>query len=411
MNIIAALFLGTVFGELLFRFPVAQVVSPLLNLIGSVLFLGLLKVAVLPLIACSIFCSLAGMNQGESLKKIGWLSAAFYIGTMLLAVVMGLILVVAIEPGAYLRGMTLDESTAVTVAAADKGLAGLVENLVSLAVPTNFFNALSEGNTLSVIVVTILFSLGYRASIGNQGRLVVISEEVVAVLMYLLNKLLYFTPLAVFCLLAETVSSTGFASFGEAIGWYFLVVILGLALHLLITLNLLYRLFCRDSLFRLFRQVKEAVFTAFSTASSSATLPVTLKVVVEKAKVPKSIANLVLPLGSTVNMDGTALYEAVAVVFLAQVFGIDLTLSQLFLVAITASFAAIGAAGIPSAGLVTMVIVVDTVNKTLTGVQIPIEAVGIILGVDRVLDMARTSVNVVGDIVGCKIVSELSVKD
>jgi len=197
----------------------------------------------------------------------------------------------------------------------------------------------------------------------------------------------------------------------DAIGTYMLCVIAGLLIHALVVLGLICRVFGGCSPFRYMHQMRQALLTALGTDSSSATLPVTIECATENAGVSKRAAGFVLPLGSTINMDGTALYEAVAVVFLAQAYGIDLPLSTLILVAITATLAAVGAAGIPSAGLVTMVIVVDTVNGTLVnmggGQTIPIAAIGLIVGVDRFLDMIRTTVNVWGDAIGAKIIDRI----
>jgi Na+/H+-dicarboxylate symporter len=180
-----------------------------------------------------------------------------------------------------------------------------------------------------------------------------------------------------------------------------LTVVLGLAVHAFVTLPLLLRTIGGVSPKRYFGAVAPALTTAFSTASSSATLPLTLDCVENKAKVPRRISSFVLPLGATINMDGTALYESVAAVFIAQVYGIDLTFSQQFIIFLTATLAAIGAAGIPSAGLITMAIV-------LKAVGLPLEGIGMILAVDRLLDMCRTSVNVWGDTVGCAVVARLS---
>lgn len=404
-----ALLLGAVLGELLFSFPEYAGVLPVMRLLGNTLFLGLLKVAVIPLIALCIFYSIAKLDTGTSLKRLGSFAVAFYFSTMILAVLLGVFLVSIVRPGSYLSEQVSTSDLALDAKVSEQaasGISGLIQNILSLAIPNNAFGALVEGNTLSIIVVSILFALGYRAS-SSSSRLVEAAKEGLDTIMYLLSKLLVFTPVAVFCLIADAVASTGIAAFGEAIGVYFLVVVVGLYLHSVVTLNLALRVFCGEGILSFAAKIKESLLTAFSTASSSATLPVTLKQVVENAKVPQPVANLVLPLGSTINMDGTALYEAVAVVFLAQVFGIDLSFYQLMIVAFTATVAAVGAAGIPSAGLVTMVVVVDTVNSTLSGPQIPIESVGLILGVDRILDMFRTSVNVLGDAVGAKVVASL----
>ncbi|MBU0718062.1 MAG: dicarboxylate/amino acid:cation symporter [Planctomycetes bacterium] len=208
-----------------------------------------------------------------------------------------------------------------------------------------------------------------------------------------------------------TIARIGLGVFAEAIGTYMATVLSGLAIHAFIVLGLTCLIFARANPLKYMHQMRQALMTAMGTDSSSATLPVTIECATEQGGVSKKAAGFVLPLGATINMDGTALYEAVAVVFLAQAYGINLDLGTLILVAITATFAAIGAAGIPSAGLVTMVIVVETVNGTLAATpgspSIPIAAIGLIVGVDRILDMCRTTVNVWGDAVGAKLIDRL----
>jgi len=221
---------------------------------------------------------------------------------------------------------------------------------------------------------------------------------------------LWLTPLAVGSLLAWTVARIGLESFGRAIGTYMLTVTAGLLVHGLVVLPVALWVFTRENPFRLLRQMRSALLTAIGTDSSSATLPVTMECATVNAGISQRTASFVLPLGATINMDGTALYEAVAVVFMAQVHGIDLSLGQLLLVAITATLAAVGAAGIPSAGLVTMVIVINAVNGSLEGLgaaTIPLASIGLILGVDRFLDMLRTAVNVWGDAVAAKVVDRV----
>jgi Na+/H+-dicarboxylate symporter len=203
----------------------------------------------------------------------------------------------------------------------------------------------------------------------------------------------------VFALLAAVVAESGPGIFAN-LGKYMATVLLGLAIHALVTLPILLKLVGGANPKRYFEKVATALTTAFSTASSSATLPLTIDCVETKAKVAPRVSSFVLPLGATINMDGTALYESVAAVFIAQVYGIDLSFGQQVLIFLTATLAAIGAAGIPSAGLVTMAIVLNAVG-------LPLEGIGMILAVDRILDMCRTSVNVWGDTVGCTVVARL----
>jgi Na+/H+-dicarboxylate symporter len=217
--------------------------------------------------------------------------------------------------------------------------------------------------------------------------------------MKLTDWVIQLAPVGVFALLASVVMETGPGIFAN-LGKYMATVLLGLAVHALVTLPLLLRLLGGVNPRKYFEKVASALTTSFSTASSSATLPVTIDCVENKAKISPRVSSFVLPLGATINMDGTALYESVAAVFIAQVYGIDLTIGQQVLIFLTATLAAIGAAGIPSAGLVTMAIVFNAVG-------LPLEGIGMILAVDRILDMCRTSVNVWGDTVGCAVVARM----
>jgi Na+/H+-dicarboxylate symporter len=225
--------------------------------------------------------------------------------------------------------------------------------------------------------------------------------------MKLVEWILWLAPVGVFCLVAWSVARIGSVALLGPLSQYMGTVFVGLLVHGLITLPLVLWAFTRVNPFWYMARMKLALMTAFGTDSSSATLPVTMETAETEGGVSKKASGFVLPLGATINMDGTALYEAVAVVFLFQAFGIDLTGIELIIIVITATLAAIGAAGIPSAGLVTMVIVVEAVNTSLgnTVPHLPLAAVGIILGVDRILDMCRTTVNVWGDAVGAKIIS------
>ena len=225
---------------------------------------------------------------------------------------------------------------------------------------------------------------------------------------------IWITPVGVFLLVAWAVGKVGFQALGGPVGKYIILVVSGLLVHGLVVLPIVLFLFTRRNPYVYMWQMRRALMTAFGTDSSAATLPVTIDCAENEGGCSKRSANFVLPLGATVNMDGTALYEAVAVVFLFQLWGIDLTFSELLIVVITATLAAIGAAGIPSAGTVTMIIVISAVNKGLQGQGaseaqlLPVAAIGVIIGVDRIVDMCRTTVNVWGDAVGAKIISKLA---
>jgi Na+/H+-dicarboxylate symporter len=265
---------------------------------------------------------------------------------------------------------------------------------------------MASGKTLPVIVFFLFFGVVAALS-GERARVLFdVAEALFIVLMRMVEIVLWIAPLGVFCLVASATAKIGLGVFGEAVGVYMLTVIIGLAIHAFIVLPLVVKLVTGHSPVLFFLAMRHALLTAFSTASSTATLPVTIDCATNNAGVKKETAGFVLPLGSTINMDGTALYEAVAVIFLAQAYGVTLGLTQIVLIAITATLAAIGAAGIPSAGLVTMVIVIDVTNQSLGAELIPLAGLGLVLGVDRLLDMIRTTVNVWGDSVGALIIHE-----
>jgi Na+/H+-dicarboxylate symporter len=390
------------------------------SFIGDTIFLGLLKMLIIPLIATSVIVGVTSVGDFRSLGKIGAATLVYYIVTMLIAAAIGLVLVSTIRPGDRISTeereaaeRTYDESADIRadIDRGPKGVMGALENLVRQIIPRNIVSAAAEGQALPVIFFSILFAIALT-TLGDYGKpLIDLIGAAFDAIMKLVHVVIWLTPVGVFALLAWTVARIGLGVFASAIGTYMVTVLTGLAIHAFIVLTLVCWVFARSNPFKYMHHLRQALMTAMGTDSSSATLPVTIECVTENAGVSKKAAGFVLPLGATINMDGTALYEAVAVVFLAQAYGIELDLAILILVAITATMAAIGAAGIPSAGLVTMVIVVDTVNETLAGVpgspQIPIAAIGLIVGVDRLLDMCRTTVNVWGDGVGAKIIDRL----
>jgi len=391
-----------------------------LHFVGDTIFLGLLKMLIIPLIASSVIVGVTSVGDFRELGKIGIATLVYYVATMAIAAAIGLILVTSMRPGDKITSeqreeaqQTYDASAAIQedIEQGPKGVLGAMQNLVSQIIPRNVVRAAADGQALPVIFFSILFAI-VLTTLGEQGRqLAELVGAFFEAIMKLVHVVIWLTPIGVFSLLAWTVARIGLGVFVDAIGAYMLTVMLGLAAHALIVLPVVCWVFARSNPFKYMHQLRQALFTALGTDSSSATLPVTIECATELGGVSKKAAGFVLPLGSTINMDGTALYEAVAVVFLAQAYGIHLEFSTLVLVAITATLAAIGAAGIPSAGLVTMVIVVETVNGTLATTpgspSIPIAAIGLIVGVDRFLDMCRTTVNVWGDAVGAKIIDRI----
>ena len=384
---VAGVVLGFVLGALFPSFSLSFAV------VGE-LFLRALKMVVLPLIVVSIAGAILNMESIEKFKRIGLRALLYYTTTTALAVLTGLLVVILFKPGI---GVSLSGGEVKV-----KEVAFSFKELLISLIPENFFKALVDFNVLAVIVATILFSL---AVLSVEWRRELLLKQVIAELdaslMKLTSWIIKTAPVGVCSLIAGKIASLGGASALKPILYslskYVLTVLTGLSIHALITLPLLYLLFTRKNPYSLIARVREALITAFATASSSATLPITIAVATA-AGIKRQVTRFTLPLGATVNMDGTALYEAVAAVFLAQAYGIELTLPQYLVIFLTATLAAIGAAGIPEAGLITMVLVLESVG-------IPVEGIGIILAFDWFLDRCRTAINVLGDIVGAAIIS------
>jgi Na+/H+-dicarboxylate symporter len=347
-----------------------------------------------------------GLGDVRKLGRPGGYTVLYYLSTTVLAVAVGLIVVNMIQPGVG----TIDEETLAASAAAgqEKATAGadmttwdIVKNLVLMLFTDNLILAAAETQLLPLIIFSIIFA-GMLTTMGT--RVAALTEMIVQIndaLMAFILLLMRVAPLGIFCLVAARFGEANAeGQLGDVIrqtGWYSLTVLIGLAFHSLVTLPLIYYAVTRKNPYRFLVSMAQALLTAFSTASSSATLPVTMETAVVRGGVSQRSTDFVLPLGATINMDGTALYEAVAAIFIAQAIGIELSGLQQLTVAITATLAAIGAAGIPEAGLVTMLIV-------LTAVGLPTEYIGLILSVDWLLDRFRTAVNVFGDAVGAAVV-------
>ena len=404
--------------------------------IGGDIFLNLLKMMVVPLVMASVMNGILGMGDVRKLGKPGGYTILYYLSTTLLAVGLGLVVVNVIQPGvgavdqATLEKLRNEDSPAQAKVKVREALAeatGLDENVIAnafadLPEPTeeldiwmivnnlieklftdNLFMAAAETNLLPLI----LFSIVFAALLSTMGTRVATITEMIGqindALLSFIMLLMRLAPLGIFCLVT--------ARFGKAqadgrfmdelsqVGWYMGTVLVGLGVHVFVTLPLIYWIVTRKNPYRFLMDMSQALLTAFSTASSSATLPVTMECAITKAGVSKRSTEFVIPLGSTINMDGTALYEAAAAIFIAQAIGMELSLIQQLTIAITATLAAIGAAGIPEAGLVTMIIVLNAVG-------LPIEYVGLILSVDWLLDRFRTAVNAAGDSIGAAVVEK-----
>jgi len=368
-----------------------------LKVVGDI-FLRLLKAVAIPLVITSIFVSIVSLGSLKELRDLGLKAIAYYTTTTFLAVLTGLIVV-----NLFFGDNTPAEEVS-TVQNFQPKEVSLEDFLVSFF-PSNIFQSLAEGKIIQIIVFTILLALGVLAikeTLKGKETVINLFEGLNEAFLNVAGWVIKLTPLGVFAIVYHTVAVQGLDAFSQL--WkYALAVVLGLTWHAVVNLGLIAYLLAKVKPHEYFAKVREALFIAFSTASSSATLPVSLRIAQERGGVDKKVAGFVLPLGATVNMDGTALYEAVAVMYIASMYGIDMDLFKQVIVLVTATLAAIGAAGIPSAGLVTMTLV-------LTAVGLPLEGIAIILAIDRFLDMLRTSVNVWGDLIGAKLISNLQRK-
>ncbi len=360
----------------------------------SNLFLKLLRMTIMPLIIASITSGVISVGDRSNLGILGAKTFGYYMMTSLIAILTGQVLVNIFKPGV---GSTIQlDETPDKIAAVEQSFSEILYGLI----PENPFQAMADGQVLPMIFFCIL--LGYfitRLDAGHKQTLSSLINGFFDVMMKMVGFIIWSAPIGVFGINAKIVATTGFESF-VSLGYYFVVVVVGLGIHAFLTLPLLMRLLTRKNPFHHFMGMASPMIMAFSTSSSVVTLPLTMKAVTENSKVSKKIASFVLPIGATVNMDGTALYECVAVVFIAQVYGFELTLTSQLLIVATALLASIGAAGVPMAGLVMLSII-------LRAVGLPLEGAAIILAVDRVLDMFRTTVNVLSDSFGAVILAKL----
>jgi proton glutamate symport protein len=369
------------------------------------LFLNALKMLIVPLIVSSIIVGIAGIGSGGALGRLGGKTLLYYVTTSLLAILVGLMIVNALQPGVIdgqpardLIGLSEDVSS-VAQKVEGRG-AGDIADIFLRMVPTNIVAAAADGQMLGLIFFSLLF--GYfmtRVSHSYASTLHTFWEGVFEVMMGITDWVMKFAPIGVFALVAKVVASTGFSAF-EPLALFVLAVLAALLFHFGITLPLLLRFIGGVNPLRMYRAMAPALLTAFSTASSSATLPLTMECVEKNAKVSNRTSSFVLPLGATVNMDGTALYECVAAIFIAQAYGLELSFAQQFSVIVVALLTSIGVAGIPAASLVAISIILTTIG-------LPVEALGLILAVDRILDMCRTSINIFSDSCGAVIIARL----
>lgn len=372
--------------------------------LGS-LFLNALKMLIVPLIVSSIIVGIAGVGNSSDIGRLGGKTIAYYLTTSLLSILVGLFVVNMIAPGivdghAAKNVIGLSGNVADITSKVEGRGAGDIVQIFLRMIPTNIVSAAADGQMLGLIFFSLLF--GYfltRIGEPHAETLFGFWQGTFDVMMHITNLVMKFAPIGVFALVSKVVATTGLEAF-RPLAWFFLSVVLALAIHMFVILPLLLRLVGRVNPVLHYKAMLTALLTAFSTSSSSATLPLTMECVEKNAGVSNRTTSFVLPLGATVNMDGTALYECVAAMFIAQAYGIELGFATQFTIVLVALLTSIGVAGIPAASLVAISIILATVG-------LPAEGIGLILAVDRVLDMMRTSVNVFSDSCGAVIVARL----
>ncbi len=403
-QIIIGLILGLFWGLFASMAGLTDFTTGYIRPVGTI-FIDLLKLIAVPLVLASLVVGVASLNDMTRLSKMGGKTIAIYMVTTTFAITIGLTVVNVMQPGGTLPVETrtaLMESYGETVDGREDTVEALQERsplefFVDI-VPENFIEAASDNaNMLQIVFIAILLGIGLVKIPAQKGEpLIHLFESLNDVIIKIVDLIMKTAPYGVFALMAAVIVDLTGDDLGQALillralGWYCLAVLIGLLLHVLIVYSSLFKIFSKMKLRDFFKAIRPAILLGFSTSSSLATLPVTMEKVEKNLGVNEEVSSFVLPVGATINMDGTSLYQAIAAVFIAQALGMDLTIAQQLTIVLTATAASIGAAGVPGAGIIMLVIV-------LQAVQVPIEGIALILGVDRILDMARTAVNVTGD--------------
>ena len=386
-NILIAMAGGFLIGSIIHAFELSAG-NPLLVYgvnglfdLGGKVFIASLKMLVVPLVFVSLVCGVGNLSDGSSVGRIGAKTIGLYLFTTAIAVTLALTLATIINPGA---GIDLSMGGEYV----PKPSPGLKEVLLNI-VPANPIEAMAQGYMLQIIVFAILVGVALSKCGENGQRLRVMLNDWNEVIMRLILMLMLIAPLGVFCLMITLFSNMGFTAISDLL-IYFLTVAGILILHFLVTYSLMVKFLANVNPIVFFRRFAPVIAYAFSTSSSNATLPITLENVEHRLGVKNEVASFTVPLGATINMDGTAIMQGVATVFIAQAFSIDISMTGYLMVILTATLASIGTAGVPGVGLITLALVLQQVG-------LPVEGIALIIGVDRLLDMMRTAVNVSGD--------------
>ena len=385
-NILFGMFLGFIIGSFFYYLEIFP--ESLVNFVriyvfnlGSSIFVNLLKLLIVPLVFFSLVSGISSLTSMQSLGNITLKTITLYLSTTAIAVSLSLLVGSIFKPGS---GYSSE------IAPPDKlpEGQGIYETILDIF-PSNIIEAMAQNQMLAVVFFSILFGLALNKTNHLTNNFSDSFEKLNTVFMQLVIMIISFAPIGVFCLIGKFVITDGLDIFQEAFK-YVLLLIIVLIIHAFITYSLIIKIFTNLSISTFYKKMKDVAIFAFSTSSSAATIPVTLKTVQDELVVNKNVSSFVIPVGATINMDGTAIMQGMATVFIAQMSGIDLSLFQYVQVVILAVVTSIGTAAVPSAGTITLVIILQQFG-------LPLEAIGIILAVDRILDMLRTSVNVTGD--------------
>ncbi|TYR77416.1 dicarboxylate/amino acid:cation symporter [Rossellomorea vietnamensis] len=393
-KIIIGLIAGAITGLLLniFAKDVFDIADPYLFTPLGRIFLNLISMLVVPIVFVSIVLGSAGLGDPKKLGRIGIKTILFFLLTTCIAIVIGLSLANVIDPGLVEGIDTTNNEGFETEEAPPVG-----ETLMNI-IPKNPLAAMTEGNMLQIIAFAIFIGFGLTALGDKTKGILKLVDQANDLLMYLVTLVMKFAPYGTFGLIASAIGSQGWGAI-KAMWLYMMVVILALVVHAAVTYGGAVLLLARKSPLWFFKNFSPAMSVAFSTSSSNATLPISMETAQKRLKVSEPVSSFVQPLGATINMDGTAIMQGVATVFIAQVYSVDLSIGELVTVVLTAVLASIGTAGVPGVGLILLAMVLSSVN-------LPVEGIGLILGIDRLLDMARTSINISGDAACALIVSE-----
>ena len=382
LGMILGIFLGSLLNNF-FQGDLPNFIAFFYELVDAIgrIFLSLLKLLVVPLVFVSLVVGVSNLTSDKQLLSISSKAIGLYLFTTALAIVSALFV-------SSFFDMAREASLTSTSSFEQNAIPSLKDTFVNLF-PSNPIKAMAEGNMIQIIIFAMLFGYGLNKLSSETSKVKSFFFDLNEIILNIVNFVIWLSPLGVFCLIFSTFSSLGISIIFTLIN-YFLIVVFVLIFHALFSYSVLLIILAKVNPLFFFTNMREAILFAFSTSSSSATMPVTLKTVEEKLGVNKSVSSFCIPLGTTINMDGTAIMQGVATVFIAQVYQVDLSMMEYLMVIITATLASIGTAGVPGVGLIMLAMVLQQVG-------LPVEGIALIIGVDRLLDMLRTAVNVSGD--------------